>query len=245
MRYFYIICLTLSSLFIYNQSSADNLSFRYAFFVPNQAYQGNTAVNNLDSIKPRYKKNKTNEKFSKPSFEKKSRVTTKTSEKITPPTVKKAQTKVSDTPPIKETPTITETAISRNTKTPPITPDTDSAEIKSISEALDDKTKQLSKEDEEKIKEIAAQYNIEEDDFIISPEFSNKPNQPKEKTISTMLSEIPYPNPDEPNFKQTFGKYGITLRTLYRQKKMPKDYEQDKILAKANSIKRFKVEASD
>jgi len=246
MRYFYIICLVLSSFFIYNLSSADNIERQYAFFVPGSAYQENTAINNLDSIQPRYKKTRVNNTQTPPSKNK-----IKATEKLTRPVTKKPLKEIADAKPvpqIKDKKTTIATKQQANTikEDSPIinTAETTDTPLAPVVETPT--TPQLSEEELNRIKEKAAQYNIDDDDdFVIAPAFSDEAEQKKEKTINAMLSEIPYPNSDEPKFKQAFGKYGIALRTLYRQKTMPNDYEQDKILAKATSIKRFKVEAAD
>lgn len=247
MRYLYIICLVLSSFFIYNLSSADNIERQYAFFVPGNAYEKNTMVNNLNSIQPRYKKKQPNAKPTQSSISKKQKNKIKTAEKSSRPVTEKPLKEIADTksaPQIKtqETPIVAEQTNAVNEETSTIT--TTETSVTSTPVVETPATPQLSEEELNKIKEKAAQYNIDEDDFIISPS-TEYASQDKEKSISGMLSEIPYPNPDEPSFKQAFGKYGIALRALYRQKTLPKDYEQDRILAKANSIKRFKVEVAD
>lgn len=248
MRYFYIICLVLSSFFIYHQSSADNIGRQYAFFVPGSAYQENTAVNNLDSIQPRYKKTRASNKPTQTSPSKNQKNKIKTAEKLKRPITQKPLKEIADTNPTpqikdKETLVITKQADTVKEETPIITA-TETA-VTSAPVIETPATPQFSEEEMNRIREKAAQYNIDDDDdFIIAPTITEA-SQNKEKSLSAMLSEIPYPNPDEPSFKQTFGKYGIALRTLYRQKTLPKDYEQDRILAKATSIKRFKVEAAD
>ena len=95
------------------------------------------------------------------------------------------------------------------------------------------------------IKEKVAKYNIDEYFTIsFSPKLSDLKKEDKPKTIKEMLTAIPYPDLEAPKFKQAYGRYGITLRTFYRKKEMPTDYDQDEILAKANSSKRFLVEDS-
>ena len=244
MKYFYIICLVLSSFFIYNLSSADNIERQYAFFIPGNSYQKNTDVNNLNTMSTRYKKQVTTDKKDTSSPSAHSKANIKTAEKLSRPVTKKPLKEITDTTQTsqittKETPSVIkqDTAINDETaiKTKATAP---------IPETPVSVTEQLSQEELDKIKQKAAQYNIDDDDFFITP-IASETTPKEEKTINAMLSEIPYPNSDEPKFKQAFGKYGIALRTLYRQKEMPKDYEQDRILAKANSIKRFKVEAKD
>lgn len=247
MRYFYIICLVLSSFFIYNQSSADNIMRQYAFFIPGNAYQKNTTVNNLDSMRPRYEKPTISENTDKiPPAQK---TTTKSIEKITRPVTKKPLKEIAETKPAPQinapkTLTVTKQPDSINQEISVITENANATAPTPVAD--NSSTEQLSEEKLNEIKEKAAQYNIDiDDDFVITPALTNGKNIPKEKTINAMLSEIPYPNPDEPKFKQIFGQYGMALRALYRQKVLPKDREQDKTLAKANSIKRFKVEAAD
>lgn len=257
MRYFYIICLVLSSFFIYNLSSADNIGRQYAFFIPGNAYQKNTEVNDLNSMRTRYKKTEIKDNTDSISVSKNKTTKMKTTEKLTRPVTKKPLTEIADTEPtpqIKKQETVTEQSKTIKDGIPTITADTSASETNTpaVTTQLPSKEAdapvevQLSQEELDKIKEKAAQYNIDEDDeFIIAPASPSKTAQQEEKSINSLLSAIPYPSPDEPNFKQAFGKYGITLRTLYRKKEMPADYEQDRILAKATSMKRFKVEAAN
>ena len=185
MRYFYIICLVLSSFFIYNQSSAENRSRQYAFFVPNNVYQNNTETNNIDSIRPRYARSPKESPEAKQYISQKP--TTK-EPKITLPytrnqlkeeTVETSQAS-NNQPQTKETETLQS---STHNQTPQIieTPD-----IPLISA-------QESVEQPIAIPNNAAKYNID-DDFLAS--LTPEPSQPiieqEEKTISEMLSEIPF-----------------------------------------------------
>ena len=247
MRYFYIICLVLSSFFIYKQSSAENIPQKYAMFMPNNAYHENTAVNNLDSMQPRYKTPQQKNTIKK----RKVSTPTKTSKKETEPMPKITLPFVRN-PLIEATPEEAEakrtTLSTTSSQTETLAQEAPQTEQLLPPPPASEKDKEAKPFEEvvempDSIKEKASQYNID-DDFEVS--FSPHPQvitqKEKPKTIKEMLSAIPYPDLDAPKFKQTYGRYGITLRTFYRQKEMPTDYDQDEILAKANTSKRFLVE---
>lgn len=61
------------------------------------------------------------------------------------------------------------------------------------------------------------------------------------KSISETLSEIPYPDTNLPKYKNAYLDYIMSLRILYRTKKLQPNFEQEETLSKANTIKRFKI----
>jgi hypothetical protein len=64
---------------------------------------------------------------------------------------------------------------------------------------------------------------------------------PKEKSISDIFSEIPYPNNKLPKYKNAYLDYIMSLRVLHRTKKMQPDTKQEETLAKANTLRRFDI----
>jgi hypothetical protein len=239
MRYFYITCLILSSFFIYNQSSAENISRQYAFFVPNNVYNENTTINNIDSMRPRHAPSAQKNIKSKPKQQR--------AKKNLPFTRPPLVGKIPDT----ETTTNTVSTLEKNTLSQNVTSSqsadsaTDTINTKPTSPTIQTSNQVIDTHTPTQNTPPASKYNLDED-FITeikkaeTKTINVKPEK-TEKTISERLAEIPFPDPEQPKYKQIFGNYGITLRTLYRQNEMPADYEQDEVLSKANSIKRFLV----
>lgn len=61
MKYMYILLCLLSSFFIYNFSLAKEIQTKYAFFIPNNAFQSNTDVKEI-KLAPKPSSQKTNKK---------------------------------------------------------------------------------------------------------------------------------------------------------------------------------------
>ena len=68
-----------------------------------------------------------------------------------------------------------------------------------------------------------------------------KPTPEKEKSISEVFSEIPYPNDQLPKYKNAYLDYILSLRILYRTKKLQPNLRQEEVLSKANTIRRFDI----
>ena len=68
-----------------------------------------------------------------------------------------------------------------------------------------------------------------------------KKTLPETKSISETLSEIPYPSDNMPKYQKAYLDYIMSLRILYRTKKLQPNLKQEKTLAKANSLKRFDI----
>lgn len=246
MRYFYMTCLILSSFFICNHSIAENITRQYAFFIPNNVYDKNTTVNSIDSIRPRYTlatQKGTNPKENTQKNNNRDKITLPFSR---PPITGKiandteVSLKTNSIPQKDSSPSKTAPQPSPESNTNIITKESAPIEAKQIVHTADSYSSQPSSQ----TKSNTSKYNLD-DDFLTDIKKAEakiiKPQLPKEKTITERLAEIPFPDLEQPRYKQVFGNYGITLRTLYRQNEMPADYEQDEILAKANSIKRFLV----
>ena len=56
MKYFYISCLLLSSFFTYKTLSAKDNYAQYAFFMPKGAFEQNTTLDDIESMRPRQPK---------------------------------------------------------------------------------------------------------------------------------------------------------------------------------------------
>lgn len=246
MKYFYIICLALSSFFTYKHLSADEQSRQYAIFIPADAFQ----QNNETTAPLRYNhtqnnttvKKQTNNTANQPKTSEKTANTITTKPKISLPYVKKVVSVTNKTIPDQpktQQPASTDSANLVNKQTAPAplastkpqyelpAPPTMSAEIK------------------EKLNKYSLNDN-KETKLRPSPEKNTK-NQLsslerfKQKSINEMLATIPYPDNSQPKFKQIYSLYGIELRVLNRRGSLPLNQEQENTLAKADTIRRFEV----
>lgn len=225
MRYFYIICLALSSFFIFKQLNAAEQQ-KYAFFVPRNTFLQNTDVGDIDEnkMRPRKSYNQDVEKI-EPS--------------ITLPYVKKKiksarfleEEQEEDTlyekPKIKE---LEPVHVSRQIIDGP------DAGISSLLPEESDSS-QYSLSDELSESEIKNDEKEEKELKVLSPleEFA-------QLSVTEMLKKIPFPDARLPKYKQLYAEYGMDLRVLYRTGKFPYNRELDSTLEKANTIQRFKVE---
>ena len=62
-----------------------------------------------------------------------------------------------------------------------------------------------------------------------------------EKSISEIFSEIPFPDNTMLKHQKSYFDYIMALRILYRTKKIQPDSNQEEILSKAKSIRRFEI----
>jgi len=229
MKYIYIICLTLSSLFTYKYAGATELQ-QYAFFMPNNAFEGNTSVQNIENMHPRY---------NKPHYQKVYTNNNEDDDSYNKPDIKKttASAKVTTTPKKTNQPKVTLPYVKKEIK---ITkPEKTKQIIKKPSEPK--KAPELT----EAIQKKLQQYNLDEPKPATQAApiaSASSAVQEETKSISKMLEEIPYPNPSLPKFQQLYSIYGTELRVLYRRGELPKNREQEETLAKANSFRRFIVE---
>ncbi|MCM1322702.1 MAG: hypothetical protein NC218_00775 [Acetobacter sp.] len=213
MKYIYIICLLLSSIFTYKPLSANIKTHYNAFFIPNGAFQQNTYINNST----------TQQRFPK---------TTNTSQ------IKKPQKTVNITTSSKSQPKKQQQTITpQNTtaKTTASTPKAATQLPKKITKKIPDAPKkQVKYQLEDTIIENKKDTSTTQTPAISTAQF-------KQNTMSEMLETLPYPDFKQPKYKQLYALYGLDLRTTYRQGKLPSNYEQEKALSKANSIRRFEV----
>lgn len=237
MRYIYIICLTLSSLFAYKYAAMATELQQYAFFMPNNAFEGNTSVQNIENMHPRYNKPRYQKTYkdeedddyyydrpNKSTAPKTAHTKKTTAEpKVTLPYVKKdihivkpEKNKQVAAPIAKSQP------VAKKTSEPKKAPE--------LTEAIQKKLQQYSLDEPKPTNEATS---VIKTDSIA---------QQETKTISKMLEAIPYPNRTLPKFQQLYSIYGTELRVLYRRGELPKNKEQEDTLAKANSFRRFVVE---
>lgn len=223
MKYFYISCLLLSSFFTYKTLSAKDNYAQYAFFMPKGAFEQNTTLDDIESMRPRQPKptqtwqdtEQTQEEAPAPQ--------------ITLPYVKKKikiQKEIADNKIKEETPQVSATTPPNNTLEKP--KQTAKPAPLAISPELLEK---LNK------------YSLE--DTPLEKEENNTPAQISkpipQKSLAQMLSDVPYPNPSLPKFQQAYASYVMDLRIFNRRGKFPVNTAQEKTLQKANSIRRFDV----
>ena len=202
MKYIYIICLSLSSLFVFTPLKADTHTHNNAFFIPSGAFQQNTGVKDITPKKPRR---------------------TQPAQKTSPEQVFQSKPQTINAP---KQQVIQAAAHPAKTTAPEKT------------------TPQTQPQPTPK---KPAKYKLD-DSPVKKPEIqtTNKQDIPplqkfQQKSLKEMLSTLPYPDFDQPKFKQIYALYALELRSAYRRGKLPSNHEQEEILAKANSIRRFEV----
>ena len=240
MKYIYIICLLLSSFFTDNSSAATNESARYAFFMPQGALQQNRQVPDIRLMRPRH---------TKPVED----IQPATS--YTPTEVKQISNKphpqnLARTPTLENN--VTSESVPQNTRKSSAPtrqyaqPQTQPASKATATAQPTTPKKQIiaSPEREKKVQ----QYTL--DDSPVPPQKKTAATTAaaispleklKQKSLKELLADIPYPDSDLPKFKQLYADYGMELRVLERRHKLPTNSEQEKTLAKANTLRRFEV----
>lgn len=239
MKYFYLICLTLSSLFTYKYSSAETYP-QYAFFIPENAFQqNNTSAPDINAMRPRYKKQQAApiaDNSEQPARQPQPIRYKKKVQPVTHPVLlKKASSPVTTAQdnPLTENPQINEPMLVVAQPTAPSQPVETTAE-----------------EDLSSIQEIAAQYTLEEpaptqNTVQATPPLTIEPSEIEkleQENLNALLSRIPFPDYKLPKFKQLYSIYGLELRSLREREKLPDNPRQEEVLAKANSLLRFKVQ---
>lgn len=220
MKYMYMTCLVLSSFFIYNPLFADTNNCEHAFFIPGGAFQQNTKIQEIKQIQPQ-----------KQSTE---RTTTqqKNTIKQTPQPQKTKQTINSkQTNSAKVTPTApAEKNITENTTTPQSSPKTNSTNT----------VKKNAPPKKQYILEDTLDNSPSEEKTSEKPQISSL-EQFQQKTMQEILNTLPYPDFNLPKYKQIYALYALELRSAYRRGELPANYDQEEVLSKANSIRRFNV----
>ena len=210
MKYMYILLCLLSSFFTYNSLFAKEMEVKYAFFIPNNAFQENTSIKELKFPKKPQK-----------STSKKIDENHNTSSKPSTPTTASLK-KIKKTLPV---------VINKLETTPQKNDNTLKPQNKyQLEENID--TKALVKK-----AELNQTEEQDDDEDKISPI-----ERYKTEDIVDLLRSIPHPNPKLPKFKQLYTLYALELRTLYKHTKLPMNLEQEEILKKVNTIRRFEVE---
>lgn len=227
MKYFYISCLLLSSFFTYKTLSAKDNYLQYAFFMPKGAFEQNTTLDDIESMRPRQPKPTQTQQDTEQLQEE------IPSPKITLPYVKKKiklQKEIADHKVKEETPQVSAT-IKNNTAEKP----------KQIAKPLPITKTPLAISPE--LLEKLNKYSLE--DTPLEKAENNTPAQISkpipQKSLTQMLSDVPYPNPSLPKFQQAYASYVMDLRIFNRRGKLPANPSQEQTLQKANSIRRFDV----
>ncbi len=270
MKYFYIICIALSSFFTYKSLSAQMPSQQYAFFMPGGSLQQNSQVSDIRRMRPRYletsedtnagakKISRTANKASAPSNSG-SMININSLKKTSPKTTKESAplaTKPKYTLPYEHKPI----AEVQELQLPPPTTQKTESQPAPIRQTTSETAAVMAKPATQPVEpapitpEIAAkmnQYHL--DDTPATPMKTQKTatqaepqlseiDRLKQKSVNELLTAIPYPDSSQPKFKQLYALYGLELRVLQRRGNFPANPEQEKALAKANSIKRFEVQ---
>ncbi len=250
MKYPYIISIILSSFFLYKSVSANTSPQQYAFFIPSGAFQQNQEVQDIRLMRPRYvqteeeaqeNQQQTEEySVSSPSIQseqtqRKTSLTSQATSASYNPSPTSLKTKKKSTLPISGNTIKSVQKIkvpSAKTSTHIIFPadssDSESTSTKTITKQeiyqLDENTKLTAPQQEE----------------TLQPKLTYK-EELKQKSLSSLLNKIPYPDSSQPTFKQLYPYYGMELRVYQNRGKFPRNSKQEETLAKANSIKRFDV----
>lgn len=245
MRYIYIICLTLSSLFAYKYATATTQMRQYAFFMPNNAFEDNTSVKDIENMRPRYDKPVYEEYYDdEDDYEDEEDYEDEYDEPINNAANTSSPSKDSIDPEIvlpyvKKAIQVVKSKETEKTTAPITQPQTATKKTSGLKKAP---------ELTEAIQKVLQKYTLE-DTSTTSETTDNPPpvtaetlKQLENKNLSKMLEEIPYPDRTLPRFKQLYSIYGMELRVLYRRGELPKNKEQEDTLAKANSFRRFTVE---
>lgn len=229
MKHIYIICLTLSSFFIYKPLYAEQKTQQYAFFLPNDAFQDNSTITQINEMKPRYNKEP---EQNTPLKKNKPNIISQKNPKISLPYEKK--TIIINPHPTDKKPQ------HHNDRFPQKRPD------------FKPRPRPIHRPDRPiispYIREKLKQYTLDEDfpetqtygeEIIIEQPLSLE--QFKQKSVSEMLDEMPYPDYNLPSFKQLYGHYIMELRSLYDNGYLPDNQGQEAVLQKASNIGYFNV----
>ena len=225
MKYFYIICLVLSSFFTYKHLSATEQLRQYAFFMPNNAFLRNTDETDVTINATRQRVKKEEEPMKIPERQ------------IVRPFVhKKVQRMQPDDEIIYEKPKVEELD-SMHT----------SQQIIDDSESFGNG---LSDEDKARFEQYSLSDSLDADlsrkenvtDDVKSEKKLSLLEEYSQLSINEMFAKIPFPDTRLPKYKQRYSTYNMDLRVLHRNGEFPYNRELEEALAKASTIQRFKVE---
>ena len=242
MKYFYIICLALSSIFTYKHLVAQEQAKQYAFFMPSDAFLQNTAVDDIE-------KNPIRRMQPKVSNSK-----DKIKPKITLPYVRK---KVQLAQPENRTRDKKDVNDEKRRKTKPLLegrpqkrevvyeqPKVKKLEQTHISQQIvDNPNGGLAPDINERLKQYSLDESLAEEEMYKAKEDSSSLEENNNQlSVEDMLKKIPFPDVKLPKYKRAYADYGMDLRVLYRRGELPNNSELEAALAKATTIQRFKVE---
>lgn len=264
MKYIYMISIILSSFFIYNKGWAQTSAQQYAFFIPGGAFQQNQQVQDIRLMRPRYAK--TEEAESNKEETTTSSSTNTYSQDLSTENIstnaptpqisarKKASRASSSKRNISTLPLpnrVVESAPINNYPQAPSSATKETTGATTIvfqDEQQTNTDKRTSQPVSQEVTQKLEQYQLEENTKLSTPQEKHPKKsqlssieQLKQKSLSSLLANIPYPDSSQPKFKQLYPYYGLELRVYQRRGKFPSNREQEEALAKANSIKRFDV----
>lgn len=222
MKYFYIVCLALSSFFTYKLLNAAEQYQQYAIFVPRGTFLQNTSVEDINENNMR-------------ELQKKKQNSEKISLEITLPYVRK---KVKVIQPQKK---LQEDVFYEKPRTEELEPIHVSRQIiDEVEPLISDEERGLpaySLSDELSPEEMGLTQKKEVEAKVLSPieEYA-------ELSIEKMLAKIPFPDSKLPAYKRLYSEYGMGLRVFHRTGKFPYNRDLEETLSKANTIQRFTVE---
>ncbi len=210
MRYIYMVCLVLSSLFTYKPSFAESNAVQYAFFIPKNSFQSNVDM-------PRAVQS-SNETAATP----KQGVT----EPVSVNTVLSSPSKK-----MRKPATVSKAAAKKDSSGINKIPATSKARPAALNTAGKSVNVENSKKEAKHVENKTSGPKIE----------TLSASDLQHKDLSKLLALLPYPDFDQPKFKQLYAIYALDLRTLYRKGKFLPNPEQDAALAKADTMRRFEV----
>ncbi len=229
MKHIYIISIILSSFFAISSANAKNNLLQYAFYMPQDAFQYNTI-----------EEPKTTRKNINTSMQQIRNQNNKSSKPITKKTTSsKPQNIKSDKKTLKTSAYEYAKQKSRQKFKPKTIIKTKKPSIDgNVSKLTVYKQTNKTSHSPSKTtnKKSSSSKNIATETIIMQ-----KPTPEKEKSISEVFSEIPYPNEQLPKYKNAYLDYILSLRILYRTKKLQPNLRQEEVLSKANTIRRFDI----
>ncbi len=225
MKYIYIICLALSSLFAHGSVNADIRSYNNAFFIPGGAFQQNTQVKQLRPAQPAMQASRQNATKQLPSQPQQQITATTATTASAPVRPQRTTRPAKKQKAVNKTATERKTAVKQQTTAP-------AAVAKQPRPASKKQTKY-------KLDDTPAEKPAVE--TVAAVKETPPLEKFQQKSINEMLNTLPYPDFKQPKFKQIYALYALELRSAYRRGKLPPNREQEETLAKANSIRRFEV----
>lgn len=207
MKYIYMLCLALSSLFTYKQLAAESNMFRNAFFIPQNAFQRNVDIPDAT----RYSQEIGTKKEADVKEE------SEYSQSVVIPQARGTKAKK-----------IAKKAVI-NKNEAPIVSNSETVQVNVVKNPVN------VVKNENKVTQTPGLKVVEPKVKQISE------RDLQNKSVEKLLAMLPYPNFDQPKFKQLYALYALDLRTLYRKGELLANPEQENTLAKANTIRRFEV----